>query len=209
MKTPFASNIDGFIRCFPTSIQKKLDQIRKAVRKMAPQATEAISYGIPTFRLNGVLLHFSAYDTHIGFYPGPGAIDAFGEACKPYRTGKGTLQFSLTGPLPMGLIRDIIRYRIEQQKLKSKKKEIVCAKGHRFIRTSSCRACPKCADHTKKTDGYPKSLAAPARRALAAAGIRKPSDLNGWTMEDLSLLHGIGPNALAVLRTWRQNRGDR
>lgn len=206
MKTPVAHTIDDFISAFPAPVGKKLMQLRKAVHQIAPEAEEAICYGIPTFRLNGNLLHFAAYATHIGFYPGPGGINAFEEDCAPYRTGKGTLQFSLGEPLPMELIRNIIRFRVAQQQLKGSKKKITvtCEAGHTFIRSSTCRTCPKCAAQSNKTDDYPAALTAPARRALAAAGIRKPADLSGWSEEDLLELHGIGPSALIVLRTWKR-----
>ena len=202
MKTPVARDIDDFISAFPAAIRKKLTQLRRAVQKIAPDAEEAICYGIPTFRLNGNMLHFAAYPTHIGFYPGPGGINAFAEECAPYRTGKGTLQFRLDKPLPMSLLRKIIRFRVMQQELKGRKKVIVCKNGHRFTRTSSCRTCPTCAEESKKSDGYPAALAAPARRALTAAGIRNPTDLAKWSEKDLLELHGVGPNALTVLRSW-------
>lgn len=202
MKTTVARNIDEFISAFPAAVARKLTQLRRAVQRIAPAAEETICYGIPTFRLNGNILHFAAYPTHIGFYPGPGGIDAFAEDCVPYRTGKGTLQFRLDKPLPMALLRNIIKFRVMQQELKVGKKVIVCKNGHRFTRTGSCRTCPTCAQEAKKSDGYPAALAAPARRALAAAGIHNPADLKDWSEKDLLELHGVGQNAIKVLRSW-------
>ncbi len=108
------ANIDDYISQFPGDVQQMLMQMRTTIQLAAPQATEAISYGIPTFRLNGNLVHFAAYQHHIGFYPGPAAIEAFLDELTHYKCAKGTVQFPLHQPLPLSLIRDMVSFRAMQ-----------------------------------------------------------------------------------------------
>jgi uncharacterized protein YdhG (YjbR/CyaY superfamily) len=91
-----------------------LEKIRGIVRQVAPQAQEAIKYGIPTFVLEGNLVHFSAYKSHIGFYPDPRGIQAFAKELAPYRAGKGTIQFPLDQPIPYDLIRRVVIHRVNE-----------------------------------------------------------------------------------------------
>lgn len=107
-------SIDEYILDFPPSTQEKLSQIRKVTHETAPDATEKISYGIPTFFLNGNLVHFAAFKNHIGFFPAPSGIDAFEKELSKYRTGKGTLQFPYDKDLPFDLIRKIVKFRVEE-----------------------------------------------------------------------------------------------
>ncbi len=113
-------NIDEFIAKYPLDIQAKLQEIRQTIHEEAPKATEKISYGIPTFFLNGNLVHFSAYEHHVGFYPGAAPIAAFAEELKPYNTSKGTVQFPLDKPLPLDLIRKLTKSAIERNLAKKK-----------------------------------------------------------------------------------------
>ncbi len=106
--------IDEFISNYPDNVQVILQKIRQSIHEVAPEAEEKISYGIPTFTLNGNLVHFSAYKHHIGFYPGSEAILAFTDDLKPYITSKGTVQFPLDKPIPYGLIKKITKYRVQQ-----------------------------------------------------------------------------------------------
>jgi len=112
--------VDEFIQNYPADTQAVLQGLRRAIREEAPGATEKISYGIPTFALNGNLVHFSAYEHHIGFYPGAAPIVAFADELQPYETSKGTVRFPIEKPLPMDLIRKIVRYRVEQNLHKKK-----------------------------------------------------------------------------------------
>jgi uncharacterized protein YdhG (YjbR/CyaY superfamily) len=105
-------NIDEYILNFPLDIQKKLRDIRGLVQKIIPQASEAIKYGMPTFVLNGNLLHFAAFKNHIGLYPTPSAIIKFKKELSKYSTSKGAIQFSLDKPLPIRLITKIIKFRV-------------------------------------------------------------------------------------------------
>jgi uncharacterized protein YdhG (YjbR/CyaY superfamily) len=106
--------IDDYIKPFPANTRKLLDQMRSTVRKAAPEAAEKISYGIPTFYYNGNLVHFAAFKNHIGFFPTPGAIQAFEKDLKAYKTSKGTIQFPLTDPLPLKLIARIVKFRVKE-----------------------------------------------------------------------------------------------
>jgi uncharacterized protein YdhG (YjbR/CyaY superfamily) len=113
--------IDAFIRPFPKGVQFILEQIREIIKKTAPGAIEAIKYGIPTFVLNGKnLIHFSGYKTHIGFYPGSSAILVFKKDLAKYEVSKGTIRFPLGKPLPLGLIKKIVKYRVKENLLKAK-----------------------------------------------------------------------------------------
>lgn len=119
-KTP--ETIDAYISAYPEGVQQSLQAIREAIRGAAPEAEEAISYGVPTFRLNGNLVSFGAAKQHIGFYPTPAAIEAFQERLAPYKGAKGSVQFPYDQPLPLELIADIVRFRVEQQKSKKPKR---------------------------------------------------------------------------------------
>ncbi len=107
-------DIDAHIASQPKETQVLLNQIRTAIKKLAPKAEESISYGIPTFKLNGNLVHFAGYKTHIGFYPGVSGINEFKKELVKYKTSKGTIQFSLEEPLPIGLITKIVKFRLKQ-----------------------------------------------------------------------------------------------
>ena len=123
------NNIDEYIETFPQHIQKLLNQMRTTIAKAAPKAEEAIKYAIPTFILNGNLVHFAAFKNHIGFYPAPAGIEAFKEEVAPYEAGKGSLQFPLDKPLPLGLVTKIVKYRVKQNMEKSKSKKKASMKG--------------------------------------------------------------------------------
>ena len=112
--------IDEYIETFPLDIRKVLEKVRQAIKKSAPDAKEAISYQIPTFKLNGNLVHFAGWISHIGFYPGPKAIQAFKKDLVDYEVTKGTIKFPLDKKIPYDLITKITKYRVEES-LKKKK----------------------------------------------------------------------------------------
>jgi uncharacterized protein YdhG (YjbR/CyaY superfamily) len=121
------STIDEYVKCFPYETQKKLEEIRAAVKMIAPDAEEKISYQMPTFDLNGNLVHFAAYKNHIGFYPIPSGMAAFEQELKEYKSGKGSVQFPIDKPLPMELIKRIVKFRVEEnlrKPMKNTKKHI-------------------------------------------------------------------------------------
>jgi uncharacterized protein YdhG (YjbR/CyaY superfamily) len=113
-------NINDYIYEFPNDVQKILRQIRETIRKAAPKAEETISYQIPTFKLNGNLVHFAAFKNHIGFYPTSSAIKKFGGQLKSYETSKGTIRFPLDKKIPLELISKITRYRVKENLERSK-----------------------------------------------------------------------------------------
>lgn len=110
--------IDEYIALFPEEKQNILQKIRDVVQTTAPDATEAIRYGMPTFRLKGNMLHFAAFKNHIGFYPTPSAIIKFKEALNNYNTSKGAIRFALDKPVPYNLIRQIVTFRVSEQNAK-------------------------------------------------------------------------------------------
>jgi uncharacterized protein YdhG (YjbR/CyaY superfamily) len=109
--------IDQYISTFPIETQDLLQAVRKVIKEIVPDATEAISYKMPTFKLNGKnLVHFAGYDKHIGFYPVPSGIEAFRDEFikNGYKFAKGSVQFPLDRPLPIDLIKRIVRFRLEE-----------------------------------------------------------------------------------------------
>jgi len=107
--------IDEYIKTFPQDVQAVLQKMRQTIRKAAPQAEEAISYQMPTFKLNGRnLVHFAGYKRHVGFYPVPSGIDAFEKELSPYKQGKGSVQFPLDRPVPYDLVRKIVLFRMKE-----------------------------------------------------------------------------------------------
>lgn len=104
----------------PKEIQDLLSQIYSAVKHVAPDATEKMSYGMPTFYLKGNLVHFAAYKNHIGFYPAPSGIYNFINELKSFKTSKGAIQFKLDKELPIELIQKITVFRVNENLNKSK-----------------------------------------------------------------------------------------
>ena len=122
MATVKPKTIDEYIQGFPENIRTLLQQVRETIHSAAPQAEEAISYAIPTFKLNGNLVHFAAFKNHIGFYPAPTGLKEFEKDLSPYLHGKGSVQFPLDQPMPLELITKIVKFRVGQNLSKPKKK---------------------------------------------------------------------------------------
>ncbi len=114
-------NIDDYIATFPEDVQKVLKQIRATIQKAAPEAEEAISYQMPTFKLNGNLVHFAAWKNHIGFYPTPSGTKEFQKEIAKYVFAKGSIQFPLNEPMPLPLITKIVKFRVKENERKKKK----------------------------------------------------------------------------------------
>lgn len=122
MDSAVPGSIDEYIAQFPSETQKVLNQVRDLIRAAAPDATELISYRMPTFDLNGQhLVHFAGYDKHVGFYPIPSGIEAFKTELSVYKQGKGSVQFPLSEPMPVDLIRRIVEYRVAESNRKAGK----------------------------------------------------------------------------------------
>ena len=115
--------IDEYIASFPGEIQQLLESIRSVIKEVAPEAKEAISYQMPTFKLNGNLVHFAAFRNHIGFYPAPTGIKQFEKELSAFKGGKGSVQFPIDKPMPLDLIRKIVLYRVEENLKKAQQKK--------------------------------------------------------------------------------------
>ena len=111
-------DIDVYIANHSKEVQVLLKKIRAIIKKSAPKATEKISYGIPTFVMNGNLVHFGAFKNHLGFFPGPSGIRNFKKELSDYKTSKGTIQFPLDKPLPVALIGKIVAFRLKENQKK-------------------------------------------------------------------------------------------
>lgn len=125
MQTEF-EDIDAYIATFPENVQKILEQVRNAIKTSAPKAEEVISYGMPAFKFHGILVYFAGYKQHIGFYPTASGIAVFKNELSKYKNAKGSVQFPLDKPMPISLIKKMVKFRvkenIEKEKLKTQSK---------------------------------------------------------------------------------------
>jgi uncharacterized protein YdhG (YjbR/CyaY superfamily) len=118
---PQPTTIDEYIAGFPPEVQAILENIRAIIRECVPEAQEAIRYQMPTFILHGNLVHFAAFQKHIGFYPVPSGIEKFREELAAYKGGKGSVQFPLDQPIPYDLIRRIVAFRVTENRAKGRR----------------------------------------------------------------------------------------
>ncbi|MCD9025034.1 iron chaperone [Cohnella silvisoli] len=112
-KNAFES-IDEYISKFPPEVQEILNTLRKYIKELAPDATEKISYQMPTLALHGNLVHFAAFKNHIGFYPASSGVNAFKDELSEYKWAKGSIQFPIEKPLPYELISKIVQFRVAE-----------------------------------------------------------------------------------------------
>ncbi|SHI23580.1 Uncharacterized conserved protein YdhG, YjbR/CyaY-like superfamily, DUF1801 family [Sporobacter termitidis DSM 10068] len=117
------TTIDGYIAQYPPEVRERLQALRRTIGAAAPDASEKISWAMPTFYLNGNLVHFAAFKSHIGFFPGAEGIEAFRDKMQEYSVSKGGVQFPFARPLPLELIAEIVRFRAAQNKAQKPKKE--------------------------------------------------------------------------------------
>lgn len=124
MNESHAITIQDYIARQPEQVRVRLEIIRSTILKAAPKAVEVISYQMPAFKLNGMLVYFAAFKNHIGFYAMPTVHHAFKKELSVYKTGKGSVQFPLDKPLPVGLITKIVKFRVKEnlERVKAKKK---------------------------------------------------------------------------------------
>ena len=125
--------MDEYINTFPEDVQSILNELRQTIKEAAPEAEETINYQIPTFTLHGNLVHFAAFENHIGFYPTPSGMEAFKKELSSYKGAKGSVQFPIDQPLPLPLIRRIVEYRVKEnmeRKPKKKSSGKKSQKGH-------------------------------------------------------------------------------
>ncbi len=197
--------VDQYIEGFRGDTRKKLLSLTALIRKLAPKAEETIGYGIPTFKLEGNLVHFAAFKNHIGFYPGADGIAQFKDELAVYKNAKGSVQFPLDKPLPLTLIGKIVKFRVKQNlekavEKKSKKQLNICPRGHRFFKSSDCPVCPVC-EKEKQTDNYfVPGLKGPARRALENNGIRNLKQLSARSEKEILAFHGMGPSSMPFVQ---------
>ncbi len=122
------TTIDEYISGFPPEIQEILQRIRRTIQQAAPQATEAMAYQMPTFKLEGNLVHFAAFKHHIGFYPTPSGTEKFQTEIARYKHAKGSIQFPLDQPIPYALITKIVKFRVKENLAKASAKAKAKAK---------------------------------------------------------------------------------
>lgn len=193
-----STQIEIYIKQFPSQIQKRLREIRKTILKCSAQIEEGFAYQMPSYKIFGKpLVYFAGFQNHIGFYATASGHTRFAKQLAKYKQGKGSVQFSNNEILPVKLIEDIVLYRIEENKNAAKK---TCRKGHVFYKTSDCPTCPECEKIKSKEHPYFSSLAAPAQRALTNAGITKPSDLKKYSEKEILALHGFGKSSIPKLK---------
>lgn len=113
-RQPAPKDIDEYISGHPPELQTILKKIRSLIREITPEAEETIKYQIPTFTLHGNLVHFAAFQKHIGFYPEPTGIQKFQKELAAYQSAKGSVQFPLDQPIPYDLIRRIVKFRVQE-----------------------------------------------------------------------------------------------
>lgn len=114
--------VDEYIATFPSTIKAKLNKLRKTIKTTAQDAEELISYGMPAYKLKGMLVYFAGYENHIGLYALPSANTAFKKELSAYKTGKASIQFPLDEPMPYDLITKIVTFRVRENEAKAKKK---------------------------------------------------------------------------------------
>jgi len=117
------NNINEYIAHFPLETQKLLEEVRQTIHKTVPEAKEVISYGMPAFKLNKVLVYFAGYAKHIGFYPTGAGIEAFKNEFSDYKWSKGAVQFPIDKPMPLDLITRIVKFKVERDLEKIGKKK--------------------------------------------------------------------------------------
>jgi uncharacterized protein YdhG (YjbR/CyaY superfamily) len=171
--------IDEYISLYPPKVQEILQKVRLVIKKAVPDAMEAIKYQLPTFVLNGNLVHFGAFKNHIGFYPAPSGLSEFKQELSVYEGGKGSIRFPLDREIPFDLIRRIVEFRVMEnlEKVSSKVKK-----------NSTSRKV------------FPDFLSAAAKRALENNGIKTLKQLSQYREQDVLKFHGLGPSSLPKLR---------
>ena len=115
--------VDEYFSTLSPDIKNILEQVRNTVKQAAPQAAEVISYNMPAVKMHGILVYYAAHTEHIGFYPTSSPIEIFKYDLSPYKYSKGAIQFPINNPIPFDLISKIVRFRVQQDQAKAKKKQ--------------------------------------------------------------------------------------
>jgi len=114
--------VEEYLSTLPKEVRSKMEKLRRAIKRTAPEATEVISYNMPAFRFHGILVYYAAHKEHIGFYPAnTHVIEQFKDDLKTYETSKGTIKFPLAKPIPLDLVKRIVAFRVKQNLMKVKK----------------------------------------------------------------------------------------
>lgn len=153
------SSVDAYIAALPAEQQKLLKQIRKTIKAAAPAAEEVISYQMPAYKYQGMLVYFAAHTKHIGFYPVSTAIAAFLKELAAYKTTKGTLQFPYNKPLPLDLIKRIVQFRVKENT------ERLAAKNKKKVKPAVKKVTPAKPTDEEKVAAYMKQLSHPLKAA--------------------------------------------
>jgi uncharacterized protein YdhG (YjbR/CyaY superfamily) len=183
-----------YISQFPAEVRRKLIQMRALIRKEVPEVEEVIAYGVAAFRLAGSpLVYIAGFKKHVSFFPTSSGIRAFREELSGLKTSTGTVQFSLEQPLPLALLREMVRFRVRElnknQKSVGRKCDTQTVANFDYSRLhEDLRVLPK-----------------PAQRALIHAGLLDPKKISKKTEEELLSLHGFGPSSLPMLRSILKN----
>jgi uncharacterized protein YdhG (YjbR/CyaY superfamily) len=152
MGKPAPKSFDQYVKLHPEPVRRLLVKMREAIQRSAPKATETISYGMPAFAQDGILVWFAAHKSHIGFYPRVAALVAFKKDLAAYKSSKGAVQFPFDEPLPLGLVSRIVRFRLQQNQAKKKNPNRTARKEPRPPGKSSGLGLPKVSgSRTKRT----------------------------------------------------------
>ena len=117
---PDHAAVDAYIAAFPAPVRKRLTALRKAIRAAAPDAVERVSYRIPSYHQDGILIYFAGYDRHIGIYPAPRGAPELADELAGYAGGKGTVKIPHDAPLPLDLVRRIVEFRLRANRTVSR-----------------------------------------------------------------------------------------
>jgi uncharacterized protein YdhG (YjbR/CyaY superfamily) len=124
MKATKFKTVNDYFSSFPASTKSMLRKMRSTIKEVVPKAEEVVSYNMPAFKQNGILVWYAAYRQHIGLYPTPAAIETFAHELRQYKTSKGAIQFPIDKPIPTSLVKKIVRFRVKQDFEKAKAKEL-------------------------------------------------------------------------------------
>jgi len=116
--------VQEYLSVQPAPVKAMLQQMRSTIKEAAPEAEEAISYNMPAFKLQGMLVWYAAFKNHIGFYPRPSGLEAFKKEIAVYKSSKGAVQFPMDQPLPLALVTKIVKYRVKENKAEAAAKAV-------------------------------------------------------------------------------------
>ena len=199
------TNVDEYLATLPEGARTALDRLRETIKAAAPEATEAISYRIPTFSYRGHLVACSAHKNHYSLHVMSGALlEAYQDELQAYHTSKGTIRFSFDEPLPTALVTRLVKARVKENEAQrpggGKRSRAEGKAGTGQARASKVPA-------EQQESDLPAGLSRPAQRALAAAGIVRLEQLAHVGEDEVLKLHGMGPKGIDQLRRALSARG--